>query len=275
VKVAGFWCVFAQGAMILAYMVGISSVRFFYFAAVAFGLQSVFVLLGALFANGFSWKLFFIAAICFAIGISPLPLMKVDYAAGPGWLFRGIARPAGERSRTVDNVQPQKPVDHLAAAAQIIFSKETQGSLAEARRHLLSVPQPAAEYKSAQALLQVVESRLGNDKVGKDVRADEKAPIEIIASEQTQHGLRVTLQNNGSKSVRNIRYHVSYFRASDGQRLEPDKESLILGDIPPNQARIFELSDKNIIKGFIYGSFAVVNWEVGSDMRKLIQTTTR
>jgi hypothetical protein len=226
--------------------------------------------LGALFANGFSWKLLFTAAICLAIGISPLPLMKVDYAAGPGWLFRGIAGPAEDRNRTL-SVQPQKPVDHLVAAAQLVFAKETKGSLAEARQHLLLVPPPAAEYKSAQVLLHVVESRLSDAKVGKDVGANEKAPIEIIASEQAQHGLRVTLRNNGNKSVKNIRYHVSYFRVSDGQHLEPDKESLIIKEIPPRETRIFELSDKNIIKGFIYGSFTVVNWEVGLDTRKLIQ----
>ncbi len=166
------------------------------------------------------------------------------------------------RNKTAESMQP---VDHLAAAAQLIFVKETHDSLVEARRHLLSIPQPAAEYKSAQALLHVEQSRLDEVKVRKDARTNEKAPIEIIASEQTEHGLRVTLRNNGKKSVRNIRYHVSYFRAADGWHIEPDEESLITKEIPPRETWTLELSGKTFVKGLVYGSFTVVSWEVGTD----------
>jgi len=265
VKVTGFWCVFAQSALLLTYMLGISPVRFFYIAAAGFGLQSIFVLLEGLFADGFSWKLFFSAAVCFALGMgifSPLPLLKVDYAAGPAWLFRGVAGWREDGKTNAQSLQAE-PVNQLAAAARLIFENETQESLVEGRRRLLSIPQPAAEYKSAQALLRVAESRLNEPRFQKDVGAKKKAPIESITSEQTEHGLRVTLQNNGNKSVGNIRYRVSYFRAVDGWHLEPDKESVIIKEIPPHQTRTFELSDKNIVKGLIYGSFAVVNWKVG------------
>jgi hypothetical protein len=257
VKAAGFWFIFAQGAVLLAQSLDISPVRFVYFASVAFALQSIVVLVSAFIVDGFSWRLFFGAAACFFVGMeifSPLPLIGVDYSVGPDWLFRN--------RNTTGNV---RPVEHLAAAAQLIFKGETQESLAEARRHLLSIPQPAAEYKSAQALLHVAQSREDEVKVRKDARASERAPIEIIKSEQTKRGLQVTLRNNGRKSVRNIRYHVSYFRAADGWHIGPDKESMITVEIPPHETWTLELYDKNLVKGLAYGSFTLVNWEVGPE----------
>jgi hypothetical protein len=261
VKVAGFWFIFAQGALLLARRFEISPVWFVYFATAAFALQSVVVLLGAFFADGFSWRLFFGAGVCFAVGtgvFSTLPLMEVDYAAGPRWLLRSIGF-GEDGSRTAGSTQP---VDQLAAAAHLIFLKETKESLAEARRHLLSIPQPAAEYKSAQALLNVAQDRLDEVKIRKDAPANKRAPVEVIASKQTGQGLQVTLRNNSKKSVRNIRYHVSYFRA-DGWHVVPDKESLIIIEIPPDETWTLELSDKSVAKG-LYGSFTVVSWEVVS-----------
>ena len=263
VKVAGFWCVLAQFALILSYTLDISPVPFVYFVTAAFALQSVSVLLGALFADGLSWRLFFCAGVCFVVGIgifTALPLREVEYVAGPGWLFRSIAGSGEDRNRTAANRQP---VYLLSAAAQLIFEKETQESLAEARRHLVSIPQQSTEYRSAQALLHVVQSRQDEVKIRKDIHANEEAPIEIIASQQTEHGLRVTLRNNGKRSVRNIRYHVSYFRAADGWQIGPDKESLIIIEIPPHETSTLDLYDKNVVKGIIYGSFTVVKWEVG------------
>ena len=191
--------------------------------------------------------------------------MEVNYAAGPGWLLRNIAGTVEDQDRTAASAQP---VDHLAAAAQLIFVKETQESLAEARHHLLSIPKRAAEYKSAQALLHVAQSRQEETKIRKDVGVNEKTPIEIIATEQTERGLRVTLRNNGKKSVRNIRYHVSYFRAGDGWHIDPDKESLITNEIPPHETQTLEFPDKNFVKGLVYGSFTVVSWEVGPRVLK-------
>ena len=260
VKVAGFWFLFAEGTSIFARRLDISPVGFVYFATAAFALQSVVVLLGALFLNGFSFRLFFSAGVCFVVGtgiFSTLPLMEVDYAAAPRWLFRSVGF-GEDRSGTPGSTQP---VDHLAAAAHLIFVKETQDSLAEARRRLLSIPQPAAEYKSAQALLHVAQGRLDEVKTQKDARANKRAPIEIIASGKTRQGLRVTLRNNLKKSVRNIRYHVSYFRA-DGWHIVPDKESLLIIEIPPDETRTLDVSDKNVVEG-LYGSFTVVGWEVG------------
>ena len=252
-KIAGFWCVFAQGALILTYTFHISAAPFVYFATLAFGLQSVFVLLGALFADGFSWRLFFGAGVCFAIGtgiFSALPSLDVDYEAGPGWIFRSIAGPRDDRTRTAGSTQP---VDYLA-----------DGSLNEARQRVASILRPAGADKSAQAVLHAAQSHLNEVKIEKDVRADQKAPIEIIASEQTEHGVRVTLRNNLKKPIKNIRYRVSYFKAADGSpHIQPDKESLILIEIPAHESWILELSDKNVVKGLVYGSFTVVSWEVG------------
>ena len=259
VKIAGFWFLFAEGTSIFARRLDISPVGFVYFATAAFALQSVVVLLGALLVNGFSLRLFFSAWVCFVVGtgiFSTLPSMEVDYAAAPRWLFRSLGF-GKDRSRTGST----QPVDHLAAAAHLIFVKKTQESSAEARRRLLSIPQTAAEYNSAQALLHVAQGRMDEVKTQKDAPANKRAPIEIIASERTGQGLRVTLRNNLKKSVRNIRYHVSYFR-TDGWHIVPDKESLIIVEIPPDETRTLELSDKNVVEG-LYGSFAVMGWEVG------------
>jgi hypothetical protein len=252
VKVAGFWCVFAQVALIFAYMLNISAAPFVYFATAAFGLQAVFVLLGALFVYGFTWKLFLGAGVCLVVGtgiFSALPSMEVDYTTGPGWLFRSIA---GSEDRT-GTAGSTRPVDYLA-----------EESLNKARRKVVSILKPPAADKSAQALLHSAQSRLNEVKIREDARTNEKAPIEIISSEQTEHGLRVTLRNNGKNSIKNIRYRVSYFNAEDGSpQREPDKESLIAIEIPSHETWILELSDKNVVKGLVYGSFTVESWEVG------------
>jgi hypothetical protein len=255
VKVAGFWFIFAQSALSLSDSLDISPVRSVYFASVAFALHSIVVLVRTFIVDGFSWRLFFGAAVSFAVGMeifSPFPLMG-DYSVGSGRLFRNI---------TAGHV---RPVDHLAAAARLIFVKETQQSLAEARRHLLSIPQPAAEYKSAQALLHVAQTREDDVKIRKGARANERASIEIIESEQMQRGLQVTLRNNGKTSVRNIRYHVTYFRVADGWHIGPDKESLITVEIPPHETWTLKLYDKNLVKDLVYGSFTLVNWEFGPE----------
>ena len=220
---------FAQGALILAYAVHISAVPFVYFATFAFGLQSVFVLLGTLFADGFSWRLFFGVGVCFAIGtgiFSALPSVDVDYEAGPGWLFQSITGLGGDRNRTAVSTQLVQPANY--------FSQE---SFDKARRQLRSISPPAAKKKSAQAALYAGQSHLNEVQIEKHVRAGEKAPIEIIASEQTEHGVRVTLRNNLKKPIKNIRYRVSYFKAADSSpHIQPDKESLILIEIPDRKS---------------------------------------
>jgi hypothetical protein len=262
VKIAGFWFIFAQGALILAPRFDTSPAWYVYVAMVAFALQSVAVLVSVLGANGLSWRLFFGAGVCIAVGIglfSTVPLLQVGEAAGPDWLFRSIAGLVEGRNRIFGSPQP---MDHLAAAAKLIFEKGTQESLAEARQHLLSIPQPAAEYRSAQALLHVAQSRQNQAKIRKKILGKEKTSIEIIASEQTRQGFRVTLRNNLKKSIRNIRYHVSYFRAVDGSHIEPDKESLISREFSPHETSNVEFSDKHAAQDLVYGAFTVVSWEV-------------
>ena len=264
VKVAGFWCVFAQGALILAYTLDISPVRLVYFATAAFGLQSVGLLLGSLMAYGFSWRLGVYAVACVAVGIgicSMLPTVELDGAAGSSRISRGNDQSENNQQSGGGRGQPAgsvRPVDNLSGAAELIFGKETEESLAEARRYLLSIPERSRGYRSAQALLHVIENRLEEINIQK---GGASAPLEIVAFEQTGHGLRVTLRNNSGKSIRNIRFRLSYFGVADGTQIEPDMESLIARDVPPRVTWTFELSSDSA-KGNAYAAFTVLGWDV-------------
>src|SRR5262249_9484654 len=146
---------------------------------------------------------------------------------------------------------------------QLIFGKETKESLAKARQYLTSIPERSPAFKNAQALLQVVKRRLDDIETRNDVHPDENRPIRVLLSEQTGHGLRVTIRNNSRRSIRKIRYRVSYFKLADGTQIEPDNESMILIDIPPHITLTFEFSDERLNRG-VYGAFQLISWDFAS-----------
>jgi hypothetical protein len=183
--------------MIVASSIGTSPVPFLYFAEWAFAIHSVIVLLRTLIVDGVSWRLGFSAVACLAVGIgifSMLGIIEVKDVAWPRWLFQSIDEFEEDRSRTFSSVQP---VDHLATAAQLIFVKETQESLGQARRQLLSIPQGAAEYKSSQALLRVAQSRQDQLKIRKDVQANPKHQLKSSAAKKRNMGFASPFKTMG------------------------------------------------------------------------------
>jgi len=266
VKAAGFWFVFAQAAEFVAPTIATSPKVFAYVAIAGFGVQAVGLFLGSVMAYGFSWRIGLIAVVGAALGLgifSTLPNIALD-TPRPNWFSQVIesARSAGGILGGLPPVaRTPPPKDQLGPTAQLVFSKETHESLAAARRYLISIPEQSPVYKSAQALLKVVERRLEEIKTGKNADREETRPIHIVSIEQTGHGLRVMLRNNTGQPVENLRYRISYFRIADGMLLEPDKESLMLIDIPPRVTWTFELNDEKLKHG-VYGAFQVLGWNV-------------
>ena len=266
VKAAAFWFLFAQAASIVAPTIDTSPKVFAYVATAGFGVQALGLFLGSVMAYGFSWRIGVIAAVCLAVGLgifSTLPTIALDHAAGTNWISQKIES-AKSATGIVESLPPLgsvPPGDHLGPTAQLIFGKETQDALAEARRYLISIPARSPAYKSAQALLDVVKRRLDEIETRNNVDPGENRPLHVLSVDQTGHGLRVTFRNNSQQSIRNVRYRVSYFRVADGRQIEPDNESLILIDIPPRVTWSFVLNDERLNRG-VYGAFQVVSWDL-------------
>lgn len=152
------------------------------------------------------------------------------------------------------------PPQNLAAANNLVFAKGTQRqALDEALQHLRSIPPSAGEYKSAQALLQVAEMRLRQ--LQADVHDAAKVPIEIVGLDRSDNSLRVTFRNIGQKTVRRLRYSISYFRVADGWHVEPDSQSEIVAAIRPRETRTIEIHDDVLTGGAFYVSLSVMGWE--------------
>src|SRR5437773_9780842 len=109
IKAAGFWFLFAEVALFVAPTVDTSARPFVYFAAAAFGLQSVGLLLGSLMAHGFSWRLGLYAGACAAAGIgicSMLPTIELDGAAGASRISRSNGGSRHNQQGTGSSAQP-------------------------------------------------------------------------------------------------------------------------------------------------------------------------
>jgi hypothetical protein len=89
-----------------------------------------------------------------------------------------------------------------------------------------------------------------------------KAPlVEVTDRDQTEERLRVTLRNNGSKPIENIRYKVSYFDTSTGLQIEAaETESVIKEPVMPHASRTLEVR-ADTLKSPVYAAFIVVDWE--------------
>ena len=267
VKAAAIWFIVAQLASIVAPTIDTSPKVFGYLAIAGFGVQVLGLLLGSVMSYGFSWRLGVIAAVCLAVGagiFSSLPDFSLDGVPGADWITRRIESEKNAVKTPNREPAPDKttaPRDQLGRTAELIFEKETQESLAKARQYLLSIAVVSPMYKNAQALLKIVELRLSETDPGNDAQAKKKRPLQAVSVEQTGHGLRVALRNNTDQIIRNIHYRISYFRAADGSLIEPDKESLILIDIPPAVTRNFELNDERLKLG-VYGAFQLFTWDL-------------
>ena len=151
--------------------------------------------------------------------------------------------------------------EHLAAASDLIFKNGTQVAINQALQHLRTISPMAQEYKSAQALLQVAETRLTELGV-QDGRVQTKIPIQIIARDRTDDRLRVTFRNVGQKTVKRFRYNISFFRVADGWHVEPDRQSEIDSPLAPWQTHTIEITDDVLTRRAFNASIAVVGWEV-------------
>jgi hypothetical protein len=271
-KAAAFWFLVAQAAILVTPSLELSPTPFVYFATLAFVVQSVGMLLGAIVTYGFSWKLVFVLVSWLALGLSiysTLPTFKWDQVAKLIWVPESVKGWIGDKSTVLDSSETTnetasnrsvRPPDQLAKAADLVFKKKSEESLTEARQYLSSIPEEAPAYNSAQALLRVVGTRLDEAHSRKAPDASEKAPIEVITCEQKGERLRVTVRNNSTKSVRNIRYRAAYFRATDGTHIHPDSESVVMKKIAPRSTWTFEITDPPL-KENTYAWLTILSWD--------------
>jgi hypothetical protein len=248
-----------------AWIVGISPLPFALLATLGFVVCVVTVWLGVVLIDGVSARLCATVIACVFFGLVMLLTLRqpnnrfVDAFVG---IFGSVQEGADRATVLVDQAFKTMLSDqHLAAASDLIFLKGTQVALNQARLHLRSIPPMAQEYKSAQALLQVAETRLNELEIQSGQRQT-KIPIQIIARDRTDDRLRVTFRNVGQKTVKRFRYSISFFRVTDGWHVEPDKQSEIDDPLAPWQTRTIEISDEVLTGRAFNASLAVVGWEV-------------
>jgi hypothetical protein len=152
-------------------------------------------------------------------------------------------------------------VEHLSSASRLIFQGGNRGSLNQARLHLRRIPPHSKEYASAQGLLQVTDLRLFELDNPRGPKPGKAPLVEVTDRDQTEERLRVTLRNNGSKPIENIRYKVSYFDTSTGLQIEAaETESVIKEPVMPHASRTLEVR-ADTLKSPVYAAFIVVDWE--------------
>jgi hypothetical protein len=265
-KAIVLWFLLGLGASRLAMSLGTSPFPFALFFTLALVLHVATVWLRAALVDGVSVKLRVTVIACFFVCIAMFTtLRQTDHGVVDAIIeaFGLMGQSADRASVAVDETfRRMRPADHLTAANNLIFGKETQkATLDEARLHLGSIPPGTTEYRSAQALLQVVENRQ-NELEAQNGNEPAKVPIQIIASERAGDHLRVTFRNVGTKTVRRIRYSVSYFRVADGWHVEPDKQSEIVSTMRPGEKRTIDISDEVLTGRDFNASFSISGWEV-------------
>jgi hypothetical protein len=238
------------------------------FATFAFVLHVAIVWLRVALADGVTGRLRLSVLACFLFGLamfttlrqSDSPLLDAGLAA------LGLSeQPTHRTPVNADAIfRSMRPTQHLVAANKLIFTKRTQQAIDEARRHLVSISPRSAEYDDAQALMHVADTWLDEFETPKtqNGRKATKAPVQVIAREQTDDCLRVRFRNIGDKTINHIRYSVAYFRAADGWHVEPDKQSMVVDAVRPLDIQTVEVCDDVLTGRDFYAFFSVVGWEV-------------
>jgi hypothetical protein len=264
-KASILWFLLGLGASRLAVLLGNSPYPFAVFATVGFLLHFATVWLRVASIDGVSARLRVSVVACFLFGVAMFTTLRQtdnDWVDAVLDAF-GLIEQEGNRA-AVDAgglFKRMPPVEHLVAANKLIFVKGTKEALDEARQHLASISPRAAEYKSAQALLHVADTRLKEIEL-QNGQKPAKVPVRIVARERTDDCLRVTFRNDGEKPVRRIRYSAAYFRVADGWHVEPDKHAEIVDAVRPQETRTIEVCDDVLTGGAFYAFLSVVGWEV-------------
>jgi hypothetical protein len=238
-KLALFWFLFAQAVFVVAPKVSLPPSPFVYVAVAAFALQAIGVLLTSLMAYGLSWRLCFLTVACLLIGIAITSTFSAIASFGAdssAWFFGKIAEYAGSGPPHIE-VQPLASTparDQAEKTPKLDFGKQTQNS-----------KEPTASPVHQP---------------GNHVNVDGQDPIDIVACDQIAHGLRVTLRNTGDRSVRKIRYRMSYHATAEGKQIRPADEALITAEIPAGTTRTFELRNDSV-NGKVYTAFTLLAWE--------------
>jgi hypothetical protein len=164
------------------------------------------------------------------------------------------------------------PVQHLSQASRLIFENPTRDSLAQARKHLRAIPTLALEYASAQSLMKAADAREHLIEV-KSVKlkpsmpraatpaAPSSTPVEVIDTDRTKDGWRVTVRNNTTAAIRHIRLDTTCF-TGQGWQIEFDgNESELEGTLPSKGTFTFTIDDNLMPPNASYALFEIVGFE--------------
>ena len=261
IKISLFWFLCGRVASRLAFSFGLSSVPFIYIATAAFALYAASLWFRTALTDGVGTRLRFGAVAGLLIGILIFGSLRQTNLHQSASLLVSKDSTVGTNGTADKFFKAMRPIEHLAEATRLVFESHQQVALAEARRHLASIPRTAQEYPSAEALGEIIEKR-SNELSGDIVRDFVAHPIQVIARARTTDGLRLVLRNNGKRSVTRITYRLSYFRAADGWYLPPDRQSEIAEQIRPNETRTIEISDNLLKRGSFYASFDLESWQL-------------
>ena len=244
-KITILWLILSYVVVMAANAAEVSAGPLTYFVMAGFAIHCLMAVLFSVSEPGSAWKI--------PLGITVAAAGFFGLHATPTRDINELRNSAGQAVAWMEgknrSFQNMKALDHLAAAANLMFEKEDRSSLAQARRHLLAIPNGSSEYASAQALLRVT-----------DANSREAIPIEILQRDQKDDRIVVTLRNNGPKPVRNIEYRVSYFEIPTGMHLKSGTPLKIKDVIGPRETSIIEIP-RDILKAPAHAAFALLNWE--------------
>jgi hypothetical protein len=266
-KAGLLWFLFGLVSSRLAMALGSPPYSFALFATLAFVVHVAIVWLRVALLAGVTARLRVSMVVCFVFGLAMFTMLRQSDNAllevGLGAL-RLTERGTRTQVTTDSLFERMRPPEHLVAANKLIFTKGTQQAIDEARQHLVSISPRATEYKNAQALLHVADTRLNEFETPTRQNGEKttKRPIHVVSREQTNGCFQATFRNIGEKDVRRIRYKVAYFRVADGWHVEPDKQSMIVDAVPPLGTRTVEVCDDVLTTHDFYAFFSVVGWEV-------------
>ena len=262
IKLAVLWFLALHIGTILANSAGLSSEVFPLLAVGGFLIHS---LLSLCFVVGeeSSSRVLVVVLLCVVVGSAmfasrPLTEDMTTFNAGDA-IAEAASYVFGDLSGTNRAFYRMAPVEHLAAAAQLVFEDDSTESAATAQRHLRAITAGSPQYPAARRLLDVARSKA--EELERASKPSARMPVvQVLRRELKDGSLHITLRNNGKNPVKNIAYDVLYFRLGTGELIGDGVRSRIAKVLNPRETWTVEVPAS--AAGPAHAAFSLVNWEV-------------
>ena len=266
IKVLVVWFFLARAIFVVGATYGIASASLWTIDIALFALTGVYVMVRESVSEGMGTSILVYLILLPAGGFgifTSLPRNVKEMVQEPKGVFESFQTVFDKDQRAFVGMPP---IEHLARASKLIFENPiTEESLALARRHLRRIPSTAVEYPSAQALMKVADLRsleLQGSKRGTNEPIDTGQAVEVIGSERTAKGWKVTVRNNTARSIRNVRYEMYCFN-SGGWQIELDRQRPPINHvIPANKTWSIDVDLDDVPPETVNASFSILSWKV-------------